>query len=331
MSKKKSRHKQKESGRYGCVEMPITGAIAGGIGLLFFLPLLIISIVTKAGAGLTAIAAVFCFACVPLMLTVNQRIDYTAEGFVYRDMLRISHRYGYDKIKRIRISRDIYIFAGRRVILIDAMAEGGSKFARFAARYAKGAKITGDGKGGLFGGNAANPEEFIAVYIIIGLLPLGLMLWAVFGFRDISPEGLTAASAKVSGYYFDEHDGDSSRIKIAFEGIDEELYSWYFTEDTADFADFEKDAGEGRAFDILYGGDGGRFLYELRSDTRVYFTLDEYNENMRENRHAGVIISAGMLGIWLLYVIVSSYIMSNGEKYPRLLRLFVKEDYIIKK
>ncbi|MDE7293951.1 MAG: hypothetical protein K2N72_05970, partial [Oscillospiraceae bacterium] len=102
MSKKKIRK------QCGTVTLSPLAAIIGAVGLIFFLTLFIIAVVTKAGAALTVIAGLFCLPCLLMVLTVNQRIDYTPECFVYRDMLRIRHSYSYSQIKKIRYSKDVY-------------------------------------------------------------------------------------------------------------------------------------------------------------------------------------------------------------------------------
>ena len=56
------------------------------------------------GAGMAAciVFGVFVVLGVILVLTVNQRVDYTDKDFTYRDMLRITHRYEYSQVKKIR-------------------------------------------------------------------------------------------------------------------------------------------------------------------------------------------------------------------------------------
>ncbi len=126
----KNKHNRKQC---GTVSLSPLIAVIGIIGLLFFTGLLIAGIVTKAEKGDLIICGLFCLPPLFMILTVNQRIDYTPQGFVYRDMLRISHHYQYSQIKKIRYSKDAWISVGHRIILIDNMADNSKKFARIAA------------------------------------------------------------------------------------------------------------------------------------------------------------------------------------------------------
>ncbi|MDE6591785.1 MAG: hypothetical protein K2K57_01820 [Oscillospiraceae bacterium] len=330
MSKKKVRK------QCGNVTLSPLVAVIGAIGLIFFLTLFIIAVVTKAGAVLTVIAGLFCLPCLFMVLTVNQRIDYTPEGFVYRDMLRIRHSYSYSQIKKIRYSKDVYIFVGRRIILIDSMAENGRKFARIAAQYSPKAKFITDEHSKLFGGNVANPGEFIFVYVLMGLLILGLCGIVLYELREINTGELEAVTGHISEYYFDEADEGSRRVKIKLSGCEYGFYLWVTEPDTPAYEAFLQNVREEKEFEALYlpsdkTSEGEYRIYELSCGGTLYISLDEYNSGMRNDRDTGLLLCGGLLLLWLLYVAVSSYVMCNGEKYPRLLRLFVKPEYIVNK
>lgn len=89
-------------------------------------------------------------------------------------------------------------------------------------------------------------------------------------------------------------------------------------------------------FDVYFSSDdvnsdGYIKIYHLSCDNEVYISIDKINENIHETRAALLIISAVILGIWLLFITSSIYFIYNAEKYPRLAKLFVNPDYIIKK
>lgn len=318
----------------GIVTLSPLIAVVGAVCLLFFLALLIISAVLGERGGTLVICGIFCLLGVFMVLTLNWRIDYTPAGFVYRDMLRISHRYSYSQIKRIRYSNDVILFVGRRIILIDSMAENGGKFVRIAAQYSK-AKFIDDSHSKLFGGNVANPGEFIFVYILIGILPVATAAFILYQFRDISPEELETVRGQISEYYFDKQEEDSSRMRLAAEGSDREFFTWELSPGSVEYAAFLTDVQQGESFELsVIPGDadaeGAARIYRL-SGSREYISLDDHNVSAKADRQTGLLLCGALLALWLLYIAVSSYIMCHGDKYPRLLRLFVKPEYIVKK
>ena len=62
-----------------------------------------------------------------------------------------------------------------------------------------------------------------------------------------------------------------------------------------------------------------------------YVSLDDVNSVNIENRKTSFVLSGIFFAFAILYVVASTYIMSNADRYPRLVKLFVKEDYIIRK
>lgn len=318
----------------GSVTLSPIIAVVGAVCLLFFLALLIISAATGERGGTLVICGIFCLLGFFMVLTVNWRIDYTPEGFVYRDMLRISHRYSYSQIKRIRYSNDMILFLERRIILVDSMAENGGKFVRIAAQYSK-ASFIDDSHSKLFGGNVANPGEFIFIYLLISLLPVALGIFIMYQFRDISTEELETVRGQISEYFFDEYREDGSRMILVAEGCEQGFYTWQITPDTAEYAAFTEDVQQGECFELSYlpgdvTGDRVARLYRL-SGSWEYISLEEYNISAKTERQTGLLLCGVILGVWLLYIAVSSYIMCHGDKYPRLLRLFVRPEYIVNK
>ena len=63
----------------------------------------------------------------------------------------------------------------------------------------------------------------------------------------------------------------------------------------------------------------------------VFLRLDDVNSVNDENRKTSFVLSGIFFAFAILYVAASTYIMSNADRYPRLVKLFVKEDYIIRK
>lgn len=65
--------------------------------------------------------------------------------------------------------------------------------------------------------------------------------------------------------------------------------------------------------------------------TVFLISLDDINAHTRESRNTLLVVWAVLFGLWLLFVIASSYVMTNADRYPRLVKLFVKPEYLVRK
>lgn len=271
-----------------------------------------------------------------MLLTNNQKIEYSPQGFTYMDMFRVTHKYDYSQVKKIRYSKDVFINVGHRIILIDSMTYNGKKFARVAMKYSKNAKIITHSNTRLFNGNVHNPEEFIFVYILISLIPVAFLISSLFGFKEIKLQNLEVSSSTISEFSFDKSDEDSERISIAFKDCEGTFFSRYIDENSAEYYKFQEDFKKGKIFDGYYlsddtDSDGLIKIYQLSCGEEIYILLKNINEDNCETKISLLIIFGIILCIWLLYIIISTYVMCNADKYPKLIKIFVKSDYIVKK
>ncbi len=326
--------KNKPSKQCGTVKILWIIPFVGVIAFVLFFLLLIASIIFADDILLTCLSIIFCVISVLMILTFNQRIDYTPKGFLYQNLFRHKHYYTYSQITKIRYSKDIKIYIGRKIILIDSMAVNGKKFARIASQYSN-VKFTTDSQSKLFNGKVANPGEFIFVYIVIALIPICLLIFNLYEFHETELSELTAENYIISDYYFDNEDDESKCIKLKFENNKKTFYSWYTDNIFSKYESFQNDADNKKEFTVFYSqndktSNGECEIYQLSCDKSIYIDIEDYNENIRELRKTLIFISSGSLLFWILYVIVSSYVMCNAEKYPRLIKLFVKETHLLK-
>ena len=329
--KRKKHHKQ-----CGAVVMSPIVPFIGIILFIIFLILLIISLAYSAGKLLTSVCIFFCLISIFMILTINQRIDYTPEGFVYRDMLRISHKYSYSQVTKIRYSKDVLIYVGYRIILIDSMASNGKKFARIASQYSPNAEFITDSQVKLFNGNVSNPGEFVFVYVMFVIIPLLFLFWTQYGFREISLDELQKESTAISDYYFIDDEDENNYILIEINNSSLRFKSYYITENSENAIYFKSDVNEKKIFDIYYekeeySSEDEIKILQLSCNKNLYIALSLENENNRQIREEGMILSIIIFAFVTLYIIISSYIMRNAEKYPRLIKAFVRSNYIIKK
>lgn len=321
----------------GVVRMSLLVPVIGGVAFTAFAVLLVIAVRDNSDALLCAVLGALCLMSLLMILTINQRIDYTPMGFTYRDMFRITHKYSYSQVKKIRYSKDVILHVGHRIIIIDSMAVNGRKFARIAGQYSKNARFITDSQTKMFGGRLKCPEEFIFAYILIALIPIGLALWALLGCRETGVDTLEKKTYFVEAYSFGDTEEYSERLSVTFRGNKDTFYSWDIEENSRQYSNFRRRADSGMAFDVYFSSDdvnsdGCVQIYQLSCEDEVFISsIDKINKNIHEMKAALLILSAIIFGIWLLYIASSIYFIYNAEKHPRLVKLFVKPDYIIKK
>ena len=317
----------------GTVTMNPIVSVIGAICLIGFGIILGISIYSGAGIFVYAFWGLFLLLSLFMLLTVNQKIDYTSEDFIYRDMFRIRHRYDYTQIRKIKYGKDVVIHVGHRIILIDSMAADGTKFARIAGQYAPQAKFTTDLDSKLFNGNISSPGEFVFVYVLMALLPVCLSIFIIVITKEVRLSDLNKLSAVISSYGFDMHENSSDRLSVRIDGNEKNFVIWNMTEYSEAYAGFAEDAAQNRVFDIYYPKDDEKEdvvrIYQMQCGDKIYISVEDENKDNRETRTVGLIISFVLLLAWLLYVAVSSYVMRNAERFPNLIKLFVKPGYII--
>ena len=72
-------------------------------------------------------------------------------------------------------------------------------------------------------------------------------------------------------------------------------------------------------------------IIQLESADHVYLSLADYNHDTLKARNELILLSGGFEVLWLLSVLVFSYVVRHADKYPKLVRLFVKPSYLIDK
>lgn len=336
---KRNKHRKKNP-KWHCGtagKIPIYVPLLGAVGfLLFFIPFLI-ALCQPAGIPVLIGLGLFCLLGLVLILTVNQKITYTPENFTYRDMLRISHTYSYSQIKKIRCDKDVTIHVGHRIILIDQMAGNGKKFAHIARMHAPDAEFLTPEQAKLFGGNVHNPGEFVFIFILIGLIPVVLALVALHMGKVISPKDLQQETCEIASYEFTEQDDDAQRLELHLPGHTAAFYTWEIQPNSKAFAQLGQEIAENTAFTVSYlpekekDSDTLIAVVQLESADHVYLSLNDYNQNSIEARNEMLLFAGGMETLWLLHILTFSYVVRHADKHPKLVKLFVKQDYLVDK
>lgn len=70
-------------------------------------------------------------------------------------------------------------------------------------------------------------------------------------------------------------------------------------------------------------------IVSLSKDESVYLDIGDMKDLHERLRPVSYLV-LGIAGVWLLYIAASWYVMYNAEKFPRLIKFFVKPEYINK-
>ena len=171
--------------------------------------------------------------------------------------------------------------------------------------------------GKLFNGNVYAQEEFVFIWGLILALLLGLWFYIFSDTFPITDENcehtaFVVSDLKISEYETVFRDGSSGK-KYKLEG-------GYF-----DIERFSAEVSEG---DVLSAVISRGEVVSLSKGESVYISLEE--KDLHERLRPVSYLVLGIAGIWLLYVAVSWYVMYNAERFPRLIKFFVKPEYINK-
>lgn len=251
-------------------------------------------------------------------------------------MLRITHRYEYSQVKKIRYGENLIITVGKRLILIDENASNIDGFAKELIQRSENAEVINSEKSKLFRGNIRNPGGFILVDIIVMALPVFSLVVALFANPDITPDEITIYTGRITEYHFDKSD-NSGRfiITVSDRAGEKRTFATGFIEDNSqEYKDIEINIAKNREFEIGYIDKENDEETDIRlfscGNTR-YVSLDDVNSVNDENRKTLFVLSGVYFVFAILYIAASTYIMSNADRYPRLIKLFVQEDHIISK
>ena len=72
-------------------------------------------------------------------------------------------------------------------------------------------------------------------------------------------------------------------------------------------------------------------IIQLESADHVYLSLADYNHDTLKTRNELILLSGGFEVLWLLFVLAFSYVVRHADKYPKLVKLFVKSSYLVDK
>jgi len=283
--------------------------------------------------ALSILGAVF------IVAYVNCRITYDENEFTAKGFWGVRRTYTYDQVTAIRENlHEVYLYVGKRRILIDAYAIGGKEFvAHVKKRYRtlhNGEaipKIQASGRDP-FHGNIHNPGEFLFAYVLGSVVIVGFsvfLVWMIF-FNPSTADN--TPRQEIAFTVCDAVDGE-----VALTASDGKLYKI----ENAD-ADFETEAikgvCDGQTVLTVYAEevtpDDADAYYSVKSILYGDAALVSFEETNRWYREASwpILLFPLVLAILWAGVIVGSIIVGrNPDRYkPWVVGLFFKPGYVKK-
>lgn len=172
--------------------------------------------------------------------------------------------------------------------------------------------------GRLFNGNIWNQWEFVFAYGLVLAVLLGF--WYVI-FSDTFP--ITDESCEQTAVVVAELEvsEDEAVFRDGSTGKKYKLEGGYF--------DTERFAAEVSEGDVLSAVISRGEIVSMAKGESTYISLEDVKD-LHERLRPVSYLALGIAGVWLLYVVVSWYVMYNAERFPRLIKFFVKPEYINK-
>lgn len=173
--------RQPKKAERGKVFMPKFFVIFGSICLAILLIPTFICLFSEDSIWLSAFWVLFSMLPASLIVAyINCRISYDEDGFTAKNFFGIKRRFTYDQITGVKHNmHESYLYMGKHRIMIDEFAVGGWEFNCFVnKKYRKlhrkpiPEKITKD----IFNGNIESPGEFLFVYILLGVVVIGVTI-----------------------------------------------------------------------------------------------------------------------------------------------------------
>ncbi|MBQ7500059.1 MAG: hypothetical protein IJT91_04105 [Clostridia bacterium] len=324
---------KKERPGAGSVALPKYMLICGLVCGIFFLILSVITLRGHEKAWITIIFGCLSFLGAALVLGyINCVITYDDYSFTSKSFFGVKRTYNYSEVTGIKGGdRDVKIYVGGHVVRVDEIAEGRDEFLTAVRRnYVPSGKRGRKKRKDIFNGNVENPGEFVFVYILIGVLMIGALVYFTLDVlnADYSPEAF--AEVRVSSYK--EIDGDL----CLFAAEEKEPYVIADYKKTVSDPDglLEKCNGN-YVFKIGYyemEDDGETYRQAIcvrRINGNEYLTLEDGIRQKKTETFQLVWLFLAFVLLWAVFVILSICIGRHPEKFSRkIVHLFFKPGYV---
>lgn len=283
--------------------------------------------------------AFFAFSMLGNVLIVaycNCRIWYDEDGFTVKSFFGMKRRYRYAAITGIRYAaHETYLYVGRRRVMIDEMAIGSAQLLGFAQReyrrIYKGQSIPErkTQRFDLFRGNISNPGELLFVYILVGLIAVGLLVFvSVYVFTTSFTENNTKRAEVVFESFKLEDD------TVFMTNAAGDVYKIRSVPDDFDTAAMREIADAHKEVTVYYdvhkrdNGPDHALIRAIRDGEREIFTFEESSAlHTREYWPLIPFVSLFSL-LWGAYIAFSVVVGRNPKKYRKIIHWFFKPEYV---
>lgn len=268
---------------------------------------------------------------------INCRISYDEEGFVAKNFLGIKRKFTYDQVTAIKENlRESYIYMGERRVMVDQLAIGGDEFIKLVKKKYR---TMHDGqslpkilkaKHDIFNGNVNDVGVFLFVYIMIGVLAVGLLIFSVY-YAYFTPS--TVSNTIEQSISFVSCDANDEEIVLI--SADKQRYVIRFINEQFTNKDIQGIC-DGETVVITYSTevtpDDAEAYYSVKAiehNGTFLLSFEETNKLHRQEYTMLVVFVAGLCLVWGAFVVCSIIVGRNPRKFSkRFVRLFFKDGYI---
>ena len=268
---------------------------------------------------------------------VNCRISYDEEGFVSKNFFGVKRKFTYQQVTAIKENMfEKFIYIGKRRILVDQFSIGGDTFIKLVKRKYR---TMHDGqslpkihktKHDIFKGNVKDTGGFLFTYILIGVLVIGLLIFAIHltYFTTSTPRNTIKQSVHFVSCTTKEEE-------IVLTSANHQIYIIQFIDKQFDVKDIQ-DLCDGNKLVTIYSkeitpADGENYYLAkaIAYNNNYVLSFDETNKLHRQEYTLLVIVAVVMCFAWGALVSFSIIIGRNPKKFSkRLIKLFFKDGYI---
>lgn len=164
----------------------------------------------------------------------------------------------------------------------------------------------------LFNGNVRSPGEFIFIWALILAYIVGMWIFLIN--LGLNKSDYLNAELVYEGSYRKE-----DRIVFTLSGNDYGAWA-----SLCDLEEIDK-LKPGSRLSVITAKDD---LISIRYYDKTLLSREDSEREDKEGKRLVTLVFGIMAAVWAVYVLISVYVMCNAERFPRLIKLFVKPSYL---
>lgn len=267
---------------------------------------------------------------------INCRISFNEEGFVSKNFFGAKRVFTYDEVTYIKEDmHDTCLYMGKRKVMVDEFAVGGREFVAFVKKQyrsqhdgraiPKVEKSTRD----IFRGNVTDVPGFLAAYILVGLIIVGLAVFlAWYTFTPTTAEDTVAQEVTFLSLRREED-------AIVLISKDRQIYQLRFYDDALDIEAL-KAICDGNTVVTTYSKEITSknekpyySVHAMKLGEAYLLSFEETNRWHRQEYWPLLLFPAVFAVVWGGYIVGSVIVGRNPKKYgPKIVNFFFKEGYV---